>query len=505
MNICTLLDVVSAIDPGRVVLGGADTGADAADLRDLAARAATALGGQPGRPLLFGGQASLAFPVALFGAAWTGRPFAPLNYRLAAQPFAELVAGQAPALLVAEERTLAALPPLPAAVEAISPQAFLERVRAAEPTAADPVDDEDLPAVLLHTSGTSGRPKVAVLRHRHLTSYVLGGTEAMAAAPDEAALVSVPPYHIAGVAGLLTGLFSGRRQVQLVDTEPAAWLQTARDERATHAMVVPTVLARVLDELERGGAEPHLPDLRHLSYGGGRMPRPLIERALRMLPHVGFVNGYGLTETTSSIAVLGPEDHRTAVASHDPTVRRRLESVGRPLPTVEIEVRDGDGRPVGPGQRGELWVRGPQVSGEYTGAGRLDAEGWFATNDGGWIDEEGYVFVEGRLDDVIVRGGENMSPGEIEDVLARHPGVAEVGVYGLPDPEWGEIVAASVVAVPGSGVTEADLREWVARHLRSSRVPAVIRFPDSLPRNDMGKLLRRVLKADAGRDPAGAR
>jgi acyl-CoA synthetase (AMP-forming)/AMP-acid ligase II len=153
----------------------------------------------------------------------------------------------------------------------------------------------------------------------------------------------------------------------------------------------------------------------------------------------------------------------------------------------------------------ETWVRGPQVSGEYTGVGRLDAEGWFATNDGGWIDEEGYVFVEGRLDDVIVRGGENMSPGEIEDVLARHPSVAEVGVYGLPDPEWGEIVAASVVAVPGSGVTAADLREWVARHLRSSRVPAVIRFPDSLPRNDMGKLLRRVLKADAGRDPAGAR
>jgi acyl-CoA synthetase (AMP-forming)/AMP-acid ligase II len=495
MNICTLLDIVSAMDPDRVVVGDAADGLTAAGLRDLAARAATALTDPDSRPVLFAGEATEAFPVAAFGAAWTGRPFAPLNYRLAVGPFTELLTGQAPALLIAEERTLASIPALPTGIEAITPHEFLERVRAAEPTTEEPVADEELPAVLLHTSGTSGRPKVAVLRHRHLTSYVLGGTEPLSAGPDEAALVSVPPYHIAGVAGLLTGLVAGRRQVQLVAADPAAWLRTAQEQRITHAMVVPTVLARVLDRLE--GTEDALPALRHLSYGGGRMPRPLIERALAALPHVGFVNGYGLTETTSSVAVLTPEDHRAAFAATDPAVRRRLESVGRPLPTVEIEVRTESGERAAPGVRGEVVVRGPQVSGEYAGAGRLDDQGWFATNDGGWMDEEGYLFVDGRLDDVIVRGGENMSPGEIEDVLARHPGVAEVAVYGLADLEWGEVVAASVVPAPGGTVTEDELRAWVGSHLRSSRVPSVIRFHQVLPRNDMGKLLRRVLKAEA--------
>jgi len=500
MNICTLLDIVSAMDPERVVLGDATDGLTAAGLRDLAARAARLLADPDGRPVLFAGEATAAFPVAVFGAAWTGRPFAPLNYRLAVEPLTELLSGQAPALLIAEPRTLAAQAALPEGIEAITPTEFLERVRAAEPTAEEPVAEEELPAVLLHTSGTSGRPKVAVLRHRHLTSYVLGGTEPLSAGPDEAALVSVPPYHIAGVAGLLTGLVSGRRQVQLVTADPAAWLETAQAQRITHAMVVPTVLARVLDRLDatgRTGTEAALPALRHLSYGGGRMPRPLIERALAALPHVGFVNGYGLTETTSSVAVLSPEDHRIAFTATDPAVRHRLESVGRPLPTVEIEVRTETGERAAPGVRGEVVVRGPQVSGEYAGAGRLDDEGWFATNDGGWMDEEGYLFIDGRLDDVIVRGGENMSPGEIEDVLARHPGVAEVAVYGLADLEWGEVVAASVVPSPGGTVTEDELRAWVGSHLRSSRVPSVIRFHEVLPRNDMGKLLRRVLKAEA--------
>ena len=142
------------------------------------------------------------------------------------------------------------------------------------------------------------------------------------------------------------------------------------------------------------------------------MPLELVERALELFPDTNFTNAYGLTETSSTIALLGPEDHRLAHTSNDPAVRARLGSVGQPLPTVEIEIRDEEGRPLPAGERGEIYVRGEQVSGEYRGRSALDADGWFPTRDAGWLDDEGYLFLAGRADDVIVRGGENISPGK---------------------------------------------------------------------------------------------
>jgi fatty-acyl-CoA synthase len=224
------------------------------------------------------------------------------------------------------------------------------------------------------------------------------------------------------------------------------------------------------------------------------MPIPVVERAMDLLPHVGFVNAYGLTETSSTIAVLGPDDHRVAHGSDDPAVRARLGSVGRPLPTLELEIRDPMGNPLPAGETGEIVVRGEQVAGEYLGRHALTDDGWFLTNDGGRLDGAGFLFVEGRLDDVIVRGGENMSPGEIEDVLLQHPDVAEAGVTGVPDDEWGEAVAAAVVLHAGAATDEAGLQAWVREHLRSSRTPVVVDIRDSLPYNETGKLLRRVLK-----------
>ena len=229
------------------------------------------------------------------------------------------------------------------------------------------------------------------------------------------------------------------------------------------------------------------------------MPRPVVERALAMLPHVNFVNAYGLTETSSSIAVLGPDDHRLAMTSDDPVVRRRLGSVGRPFPTVEISVRDEDGGEVAVGERGIIWVRGPQVSGEYLGRADHVVDGWFDTRDAGEMDEAGYLFVYGRQDDVIVRGGENLSPGEIEDVLLRHPAVDEAVVVGVPDVDWGEKVVAAVVLAPGAEITEDELRDHVRRSLRSARTPERISFCSSLPTTDTGKVLRRDVRSELTR------
>ena len=225
------------------------------------------------------------------------------------------------------------------------------------------------------------------------------------------------------------------------------------------------------------------------------MPPELIDRALHLFPHTGFTNAYGLTETSSTIALLGPDEHREAHRSSDQVVRNRLGSVGRPLPTVELEIRDEEGRRLSPGERGEIYVRGEQVSGEYRERSALDHEGWFPTRDAGWLDDEGFLFLAGRADDVIVRGGENISPGEIEDVLMTHPAIADAAAVAIPSTEWGEAVGVAVVVradcvAPG----EAELRDLIKGRLRSSRVPERIEVLDALPYNEMGKLLRREVK-----------
>ncbi|HEX3795908.1 MAG TPA: class I adenylate-forming enzyme family protein [Acidimicrobiales bacterium] len=436
---------------------------------------------------------SEAVPIGLFAAASAGIPYVPVNYRLADAQLRAILERAAPAVAVVDPSIPTRFPDGIPELAMTSREEFLGADGPAPAEAGDA--DLDEPAVLLFTSGTTGEPKAAVLRHRHLTSYVLETVEFLGADEADAALVSVPPYHIAGIAAVLSSVWSGRRLVYLPQFTPEAWVDLAATEAITHAMVVPTMLGRILQVLEERGEK--LPALQHLSYGGGRMPVAVVEQALELLPHVGLVNAYGLTETSSTVAVLGPDDHREAVGSAEPHVRLRLGSVGRPLPSLEVEVRGPAGEVLAPGDRGEIWVRGEQVSGEYLGRGpTLTADGWLATNDGGWLDSEGYLFVEGRLDDVIVRGGENLSPGEIEDVLVAHPAVADAAVFGLPDDEWGESVAAVIVLVEGQQAGADVLIEWVSQRLRSTRAPQRVEFRVELPYSETGKLLRRVLKAE---------
>ena len=360
---------------------------------------------------------------------------------------------------------------------------------------AETVDDPEQPiAAQIFTSGTTSAPKAALLKHTNLMGYILGTVEFMSAAEEEAALVCVPPYHIAGIAALLSSIYSMRKLVLLPAFTPEAWLDLVEAERVTNAFVVPTMLARIVAAQESGHSA-DVTSLKALAYGGGRMPRELIEIALDRFPETGFTNAYGLTETSSTIALLGPEDHRLAYASTDPMVRERLSSVGQPLPTVEIEIRDDNGQILPAGEPGEIYVRGEQVSGEYQGKSALIEGGWFPTRDQGYLDGEGYLFLGGRADDVIVRGGENMAPAEIEDALSAHPAVQESAAVGVPSAEWGETVAVAVVLrASAEPISEVDVKEHIRTSLRSSRVPEYVTFVDALPYNEMGKLLRREIK-----------
>lgn len=487
MNTAMLLETAAEAAPERCAV-------DELSYRELYERARRWGGAMAARGisrLAYLGVNSADVPTLLFACGLAGAAFAPLNYRLTDKQLAEALQRLAPVTVVLDE-TAARRISAGDGVTILSSAEFADGDPALLPAFVDP----DRVAVLLLTSGTSGPPKAAVLRHTHLTGYVLSTVEFLAASAEEAILVSVPPYHIAAISSVLTSVFAGRRMVQLSSFTPGDWVTVAAQEQVSHAMVVPTMLGRILDVIEADGMA--LPALRHLSYGGGRMPRPTVERAMSLLPGVGLVNAYGLTETSSTIALLGPDDHRTSWASSDPVVRARLGSVGRPVPGVELQVRDDHGAALGPNVVGEIFVRGEQISGEYLTHRVADADGWYATNDQGYVDEGGYLFLEGRSDDVIVRGGENISPGEIEDVLLTHPDVVEAAVIGMPDLEWGECVEA-VVVTSGASTTSSlatDLQELVRAKLRSTRVPAAVHLRAHLPATDTGKILRRVLRED---------
>jgi acyl-CoA synthetase (AMP-forming)/AMP-acid ligase II len=484
-----LLDMATAGHGPRLALGSdAGGGLTFGDLGRLAEGGASLLASRKASHAVLLARNGPVLPTLLFASAKAGVPLVPLNYRASQDQFLDSLAQFESPLVVADDDYL---PLLPGPLQALSTPAFFAECETAEPARlAEPGDDE--PAVLLYTSGTTSRPKAAILRHSNLVSYILSTVEFGSASPEEAALVSVPPYHVAAIGSALSNVYAGRRVVYLPDFDPYKWLDLVETEHVTSAMLVPTMVSRILKVVD--GASTRAPSLRLISYGGARMPPVVLHQALAAFPDAGFCNAYGLTETSSTIALLTPEDHRQAMASDDPAIKTRLGSVGRAVPGIEVEVRGPDGVQVSPCQRGHLWVRGPQISGEYAAVGSLvDANGWFDTRDEASMDPAGYIYLAGRTDDLIIRGAENIAPAEIEDVLAEHPAVSDVAVLGQPDDEWGEKIIAVVVPNPGSNSSAEELREFVRTRLRSSRTPDEIVWRDELPHTETGKLLRRQL------------
>ncbi|MCT9077457.1 class I adenylate-forming enzyme family protein [Streptomyces fulvoviolaceus] len=482
MDLTVLLDMAAEGFADRTLVDGLTT----RQLRDAARAGAGLLAESGATSVVHLAANGPAFPVALFAAASAGVPFVPLNYRLGTDQLRTLLTHHPGAWIIADERHGPLVP------HSHTPRSWLDTTLTRAPS--DRVPRASDPAVIIYTSGTTSAPKGVLLRHHNLVSYVVGGVEFGSAGPDEAALMCVPPYHIAAVSNVLTNLYAGRRLVVLDAFSPTRWLELVRAEGVTNAMVVPTMLARLMEEPE---SRRSVPTLRTLAYGGAAMPPRVIEQALRAWPDVGFVGAYGLTETSSTIAVLGPDDHREAAASEDPEVRARLHSAGRPIPGVEIEIRGTDGTPVPYGVPGRVRVRGAQVSGEYAGAPGA-GDGWFDTRDLGQLDREGFLFIRGREDDTIIRGAENIAPAEIEDVLLRRPEVADAVVVGVPDEQWGQRIEAVVVPARGASLDPEELRAEVRRRLRGSKTPDRIVVWNEIPRTATGKVLRRDVATELG-------
>lgn len=360
-----------------------------------------------------------------------------------------------------------------------------------------PEASDESAATLLFTAGTTGSPKAVPLSHTSFTSFMLTNVEPADPEVEERTLLTLPMYHIAGLQSALASIYGGRTLVVQRQFEALEWMKLVQRERVQRALVVPTMLKQVIDHPNYSKHD--LSSLELITYGGAPMPPALIERAVAALPGAAFINAFGQTETGSTIAAVPPEDH---VLDGSPEVtakhRKHLTSIGLPLPDVEVRIVNENDKELGVGETGEIVARGPRLMRSYWGNETSEVEtvrdGWLHTGDLGYVDEDGYIYLQGRDKDFIKRGGEMISPEEVENLLHAHAGVDECAVIGLPDETWGERVVAVVVARSGVGVTEKALLELARDQLAGFKRPEQVIFLDILPRNQLGKVLKRDLR-----------
>jgi long-chain acyl-CoA synthetase len=355
----------------------------------------------------------------------------------------------------------------------------------AEPVASDV-------AIQLYTSGTTGLPKGVMLTNSNFFSGVMNVTESWQFDQDSVNIAVMPMFHIAGSGWSMVGLYHGCRTVVLRDVDPARILQVIPEFGVTNALFVPAVIQFLL--IMPGVEETDFSTLRAIVYGASPITDAALIKAMEVFG-CDFIQVYGMTETTGAITQLDPEDH-------DPVNRPELlRSCGKPYEWVEMRLVDQDtGENVPDGTVGELWTRSPQNMKGYWGndeatAATIDKDGWLRTGDAGYRDENGFLFLHDRVKDMIVTGGENVYPAEVENVLAKHPDVADVAVVGVPDEKWGEAVKAVVVRREDSAVTDKDLITFAREHLAGFKLPKSVDFIDVLPRNPSGKLLKREIRA----------
>jgi long-chain acyl-CoA synthetase len=347
-------------------------------------------------------------------------------------------------------------------------------------------------ALQLYTSGTTGLPKGVMLTNDNFFGGMMRVAESWGFDRDSVNLAVMPMFHIAGCGWALVGLTYGARTVLFHDVDPPRILQSIPEFGVTEALFVPAVIQVLL--MTPGVADVDYSTLRAIVYGASPITDSVLVRAMDVFG-CQFVQAYGLTETTGGIIQLDPEDH-------DPLGRPHLlRSCGKPFSWVEVRVVDpATGDDVADGDIGEIWTRSAHNMAGYWGneaatRAAIDPDGWFKTGDAGYRDAGGYIYLHDRLKDMIVSGGENIYPAEIENALAKHPDVADVAVVGVPDEHWGESVKAVVVRREGSALTDRELIVFAREHLGGYKLPKSIDFADALPRNPSGKLLKREIRA----------
>jgi acyl-CoA synthetase (AMP-forming)/AMP-acid ligase II len=452
---------------------------------------------------------------AYYATAKIGAIFVPLNFRAKSDELAFMIENAGVKVLLTGVRYFdmirTRLPRLPSVNTCINidvrqdENPFYEDLIASAGSDEIAVDigDEDI-TVLMYTAGTTGRPKGVPLRHSGFVSYVLENVEPASPEIEERNLLTVPLYHVAGMQAVLAGAYGGRTLVLMRQFEVKEWLETVQKERVTRAMLVPTMLKWVIDD--PGFHEYDLSSLKVITYGAAPMPLNVIKKAIDEMPGVRFINAFGQTETASTITALGPADHiiEGTDAEKEEKLKRLASSIGKPLSDVAVKIVDDRGNILPANRIGEIYAKGPRITRGYWGdeeksAHVITADGWLRTGDKGWMDAEGYIYLSGRSDDMIIRGGENISPHEVEDILHSHPKIEEAAVIGVPDPDWGQEPRAIVVLKNGENLGPDDIIAYCRSRLAGFKRPRSVAFIDSLPRNPMGKVLKKELREKYGK------
>lgn len=458
------------------------------------AQAFAAAGVRAGDRVAFIERNGAEFFEVMFGLAKLGAVGVPVNWRLAPVEIAHILADSGAALVVVgvdfvghieaiETRISARVVVIGAHPRWPDFDAWVRDQPATDPGVVTGPDDLSM---LMYTSGTTGLPKGAMLSNANYVCKTDGVAGPWHLGPDAVSMAVMPLFHMAGSGWAFAGLWHGAVTVVLRDVEPVAILDAIRTHRVTNMLVVPAVIRMLLDTPAIATAD--VSSLRIVVFGASPISDDVLRRGVDRFGAV-FAQVYGMTETAGSITQL-------SAAELTPETMR---SCGTPYPWVDVRIVDPDGFDVPPGSVGEVWTRSAQNMLGYwqnpdATAATLTADGWLRTGDAGYLDAAGRLYLHDRIKDMIVTGGENVFPAEVENVLMTHPDVADVAVIGVPDDRWGEAVKAVVVSVAQTHPTEQTLIDFAREHLGGFKVPKSVDFVDVLPRNPSGKILKRAVR-----------
>lgn len=478
-----------------------------AQAEDRCARTAsvlTGLGLAPGDRVAMLTLNSLDAYILFFASAWAGTILVPLNWRLSELEQIAVLADCAPRVLICDSAHADAAMHLAAQCGSIEQVVYADDGEApkgcvalhdeltrAERGADVGGCDNDV-AYLFYTSGTTGTPKGVMLTHKNYYVNSLGGLIGYNLRVQAPAVMPGPLFHVATAMRVFTAAMSASHTVILRKFDLDALFQAIETHRVENLSLVPTMIDMMLNHPGLGDYD--LSSMRRIGYGAAPSTPELQERAIRAWPDVEFRHGYGMTEAAPLIAILDAEDHTLTDQG-----RRRMRSVGRPLPNVDVRILDEQGAELGTGEIGEIVVRGPNIMKGYWNKPRETAavlrDGWYHTGDAGYLDEDSYLFVIDRVKDMIITGGENVYSTEVENALQDHPGVAQCAVIGIPHPAWGEAVHAVVVAANGEAPGAQDLIAFCRERIAHYKCPTSVEFrTQPLPLSGANKVLKNQLR-----------